>query len=204
MAERKSIAVLDANAFISMSNIRNLGATTRLVTTEDVLAELRDLKTKEFVDSFPFPIETINCDDKVLELVKDFAKRTGDIASLSQVDLELIAITHQLYKREGLESQLRKNPPPIQEKDDLQELYNKEDLSSDEEESSEEDTKPLEIVEKPEEENNEEAVEPKAEEKKESEAVARKESAEAEEEEWIAVPVKKRKESSSSESESDD
>jgi RNA-binding protein NOB1 len=192
MAERKSIAVLDANAFISMSNIRNLGATTRLVTTEDVLAELRDLKTKEFVDSFPFPIETINCDDKVLELVKDFAKRTGDIASLSQVDLELIAITHQLYKREGLESQLRKNPPPIQEKDDLQELYNKEDLSSDEEESSEEDTQPLEIVEKPEEENKEEeAAEPKvetkvetgetveageaAEEKKEGEEVGRKE-----------------------------
>ena len=43
---RKSIAVLDANAFISMSSIRNLSGSCRMVTTEDVLAELKDLKTK--------------------------------------------------------------------------------------------------------------------------------------------------------------
>jgi rRNA maturation endonuclease Nob1 len=55
----------------------------------------------------------------VLELVKEFAKKTGDIASLSQVDMELIAITYALYKKEGLEAALRKDPPPILEKDDL-------------------------------------------------------------------------------------
>ena len=36
-SERKSIAVLDANAFISMSNIRNLSANHRMVTTSEVL-----------------------------------------------------------------------------------------------------------------------------------------------------------------------
>jgi hypothetical protein len=45
-SDRKSIAVLDANAFISMSSIRNLSSTCRIVTTEDVLGELKDLKTK--------------------------------------------------------------------------------------------------------------------------------------------------------------
>jgi hypothetical protein len=51
---KKSISILDANAFISMSSINNLAATTRLITTEDVLRELKDLKTKEFVESLPF------------------------------------------------------------------------------------------------------------------------------------------------------
>lgn len=45
----KSIAILDANAFISMTSIANLATTTRLITTHDVLGELKDLKTKEFV-----------------------------------------------------------------------------------------------------------------------------------------------------------
>lgn len=45
-SDRKSIAVLDANAFISMGSIRNLSSTCRMVTTEDVLGELKDLKTK--------------------------------------------------------------------------------------------------------------------------------------------------------------
>jgi RNA-binding protein NOB1 len=101
-SDRKSIAVLDANAFISMSSVINLGAKTRIVTTEDVLGELRDQKTKEFVESLPCQVEVVNCDDKVLELVKDFAKKTGDIASLSLIDMELIAVAYTLYKKEGL------------------------------------------------------------------------------------------------------
>ncbi len=52
--QRKSIAILDANAFISMSNILALSSQYTIVTTEDVLGELKDKKTKEFVDSFPF------------------------------------------------------------------------------------------------------------------------------------------------------
>ena len=44
--DRKSIIIVDANAFISMSNITNLAVNNRLVTTPDVINELRDLKTK--------------------------------------------------------------------------------------------------------------------------------------------------------------
>ncbi len=35
--------------------------------------------------------------------------------------MELIAVTYALYKKEGLEQALRKEPPPIMEKDDLEE-----------------------------------------------------------------------------------
>ena len=41
---------------------------------------------------------------------------------MSQIDLELIAVTYMLYKKEGLENLLRKEPPPILEKDDLFEI----------------------------------------------------------------------------------
>lgn len=140
-ALKKSIAVLDANAFISMSSINNLASNTRLVTTPDVLLELKDLKTKEFVESFPFEIEVVDPDEKVLLLVKEFAKKTGDIASLSLVDMELIAVTYALYKKEGLEELLRKEPPPMVEKDDLEEYVkenNMEALSEEEEDYEEE------------------------------------------------------------------
>jgi hypothetical protein len=48
--------------------------------------------------------------------VKAFSKKTGDIATLSQVDMELIAVAFRFYKQEGLEEKLRKEPPPILEK----------------------------------------------------------------------------------------
>lgn len=48
-----------------------------------------------------------------MELVKTFSKKTGDIATLSQIDMELIAVAFRFYKQEGLEEKLRKEPPPI-------------------------------------------------------------------------------------------
>jgi hypothetical protein len=34
-----------------------------------------------------------------LDIVKDFSKKTGDIGSLSQVDMELISAAYVLYKK---------------------------------------------------------------------------------------------------------
>ena len=57
-----------------------------------------------------------------------------------------------LYKRQGKLGDLRKEPPPLQEKDDLNDIANPNDLSEDEKsESSEQDTKPLPIEKKVEE-----------------------------------------------------
>ena len=41
--------------------------------------------------------------------------------------MELIAITYSLYVQEGLEAVLRKNPPPIHEKDDLRDIAQEEE-----------------------------------------------------------------------------
>lgn len=73
-----------------------------------------------------------------MELVKEFAKKTGDIASLSLVDMELIAVAYAVYKREGLEGQLRKDPPPILERDDLEDYLQENNLEPFSEDSEEE------------------------------------------------------------------
>jgi rRNA maturation endonuclease Nob1 len=53
---RKPILILDANAFISCSKIHELGSKYRLLTTSDVIAELRDEKTKDYLQKIPFEV----------------------------------------------------------------------------------------------------------------------------------------------------
>ena len=101
-SSRKPIIILDANAFISCSKITELGKYNRLVTTSDVIAELKDEKTKTYLETIPFEIEELDYDDKSLQVVKEFAKKTGDIGSLSDIDMELIALAHTLYIKENL------------------------------------------------------------------------------------------------------
>lgn len=42
--------------------------------------------------------------------------------------MELIAVTYDIYKREGLEKVLRRDPPPILEKDDLEDYMHDNNL----------------------------------------------------------------------------
>lgn len=58
---------------------------------------MRDEKTRKMLETFPFEIKKLSCSKKSLKAVQDFAKKTGDVNSLSDVDTELIAIAHQLY-----------------------------------------------------------------------------------------------------------
>ena len=67
-----------------------------------MIAELKDEKTKHYLETIPFEIEELDCDEKSLQVVKDFAKKTGDIGSLSDIDMELIALAHTLYINENL------------------------------------------------------------------------------------------------------
>lgn len=50
------MAVVDANAIIS--GVRMEGLADRLVTIEEVLSEVRDKQSRQFLATFPFPIET--------------------------------------------------------------------------------------------------------------------------------------------------
>lgn len=81
------IVILDANAFISGQGLLELGAKHKLVTIPEVMEELRDPKTREMMEKYVFEIEEIRPDKKSIEFIKEFARKTGDIASLSDVDM---------------------------------------------------------------------------------------------------------------------
>ena len=51
------------------------------------------------VESLPFEIKKVCAEKKSLNFVREFARKTGDLASLSEVDLELLALAHTLYER---------------------------------------------------------------------------------------------------------
>lgn len=53
----KPIVILDANAFITGTGLLQLGSNSVLLTTPSVLDELRDPKTREEIDKFPFEIQ---------------------------------------------------------------------------------------------------------------------------------------------------
>lgn len=130
---KKSIVVLDANAFISMVNIVDLGGKNRLITIKNVVDELKDEKSKGYFQRIPFEVEQLNFDDKSMLVVKEFARKTGDLTSLSDTDLQLLALTHTLYSRYMPEVVLRQNPPPMMENNEMDDS----DTSGDNSESDE-------------------------------------------------------------------
>lgn len=62
-----------------------------------------------------FPIKEMEPMGRSVELVREFAKKTGDLASLSDVDIGLLALAHTIYVGHGLEGKLRSSPPPMKE-----------------------------------------------------------------------------------------
>jgi len=127
----KSVAVVDANAIISMGlNIRSLAEV--LYTTEDILAEIRDSKSRQAVEAVD--IVTGNPSAESLRAgearragtcrrraaahsrahaVSTFAKLTGDLHQLSREDLRLLALAHTLETDLHGSNHLRKEPVQV-------------------------------------------------------------------------------------------
>ncbi|KAJ0049586.1 hypothetical protein Pint_15181 [Pistacia integerrima] len=89
-----SVAVVDANAIIQGShNLSNFAE--KFVTVSEVLAEIRDPVSRHRLSFTPFAIEA-----------------TGDLQTLSDVDLKLIALTYTLEAQMHGTKHLRDAPPP--------------------------------------------------------------------------------------------
>ena len=87
-------AVVDTNAIVAGLQLHALAS--RIVTTEDVLKEVRDKRSREFLANLPFGIETLEPAPQSLSAVCRFARATGDLQSLSDVDLRVLALAHSL------------------------------------------------------------------------------------------------------------
>ncbi|KAJ4885316.1 Nin one binding (NOB1) Zn-ribbon like [Raphanus sativus] len=108
-----SMAVVDANAVIdgrqSLTDFAD-----KFVTVPEVLSEIRDADSRRRLEFIPFTIETMEPSPESLSKVIKFAKATGDMHTLSDVDLKLIALTYTLEAEVHGTKNLRDVPPPIQ------------------------------------------------------------------------------------------
>ncbi|XP_013713752.2 RNA-binding NOB1-like protein [Brassica napus] len=105
-----SMAVVDAYAVMNEQSVTDLAE--NFVTVPEVLSEIRDAQHRlKFIS---FTIETMEPSPESLSRFIKFAKAIGDLHTLSDVDLKLIALTHTFEAEVHGIKNLRDVPPPIQ------------------------------------------------------------------------------------------
>ncbi|XP_057764460.1 RNA-binding NOB1-like protein [Salvia miltiorrhiza] len=107
-----AVAVVDANAIIQGGE-RLFHSADRFVSVAEVISEIRDPASRHALHFLPFTVDTLEPSPDALKKVVSFARATGDLQTLSDVDLKLIALTHTLESQIHGTQHLRDSPPPI-------------------------------------------------------------------------------------------
>ncbi|ERM99904.1 RNA-binding protein NOB1 [Amborella trichopoda] len=107
-----SIAVIDANAMISGGE-KLSNCAEKFVSIKEALEEIRDPVSRHKISFLPFTVETMEPSEESLKKVVSFARTTGDLQTLSDVDLKLIALSYTLEARIHGTAHLRDVPPPV-------------------------------------------------------------------------------------------
>nr|GMC83160.1 RNA-binding protein NOB1-like [Ipomoea batatas] len=107
-----AVAVVDANAIIHGGQNLSHNA-DRFVSVPEVLSEIRDPTSRHSLNFLPFTVDTMEPSPDALKRVINFARATGDLQTLSDVDLKLIALTYMLESQIHGTQHLRDCPPPI-------------------------------------------------------------------------------------------
>lgn len=108
-----TVAVVDANALITHSS-NLLGLAHQFVTIAEVLNEVRDPASRMQLIALPFTVDCMEPSEEALSRVVQFARDTGDLQSLSDVDLKLLALSFTLEEQAHGSKHLRIRPPPLQ------------------------------------------------------------------------------------------
>ena len=90
MSLRAEYLVVDSGGFVKNAPLRELA--TNLVTLDEVVGELRDKETRQRMEVMPFDLTFKQPSAEAVKKISDFARKTGDYASLSAVD-----IRYELY-----------------------------------------------------------------------------------------------------------
>uniref|UniRef100_A0A1I8A394 RNA-binding protein NOB1 n=1 Tax=Steinernema glaseri TaxID=37863 RepID=A0A1I8A394_9BILA len=87
--------VVDACCLIKNAPLHDVGSV--IYTVPQVISELRDKKTRERVAALPYEILLKEPSPQSIAEVSEAAKKTGDYASLSPIDIKVVALTHELH-----------------------------------------------------------------------------------------------------------
>ncbi|KAK2989085.1 hypothetical protein RJ640_018874, partial [Escallonia rubra] len=106
------VAVVDANAIIQGGE-KLARAAGKFVSVTEVMHEVRDPASRHSLNLLPFSVDPLEPSPESLKKVINFARATGDLQTLSDVDLKLIALTYTLEAQMHGTKHLRDDPPPI-------------------------------------------------------------------------------------------
>lgn len=107
-----AVAVVDANAIIQGGE-RLATIADKFVSVSEVISEIRDPTSRHRLSFLPVSVDTLEPSPEALKKVISFARATGDLQTLSDVDLKLISLTYTLEAQIHGTSHLRDSPPPI-------------------------------------------------------------------------------------------
>ncbi|KAL8101926.1 hypothetical protein AgCh_033721 [Apium graveolens] len=107
-----AVAVVDANAIIQGGEKLNHMA-DKFVSVAEVIDEVRDPRARHSLNMLPFDVNTMEPSGDSLKKVINFARATGDLQTLSDVDLKLIALTYTLEAQIHGTKHIRDSPPPM-------------------------------------------------------------------------------------------
>ncbi|KAG5176896.1 putative RNA binding protein NOB1 [Tribonema minus] len=102
--------VIDSGAVITGSAAGLVYSAEQFWTVPAVLAEIRDKKARHLLDTLPYELKLREPSEEALSFAIGFARETGDLRSLSRVDLSVIALTYDLEKRETGAAHVKKTP----------------------------------------------------------------------------------------------
>ncbi|XP_065092447.1 RNA-binding protein NOB1 [Ochlerotatus camptorhynchus] len=102
--------VVDTSAFIK--NVQLQDVAENCYTVQGVLDEIKNDRQLKRLVVLPYSLQVREPDSEVLAKVTNIAKKTGDFASLSLVDLKVVALTYQLEKEHVGTEHLRDEPKP--------------------------------------------------------------------------------------------
>ena len=91
--------VLDTGPLIKNIELRKLGEI--FYTTPQVLSEVRDKIARSHLSSKLEEIKVSEASEEDIESVITFSKKTGDFSSLSQTDIQVLALAVRLHKESG-------------------------------------------------------------------------------------------------------
>lgn len=107
-----AIAVVDATAIIQGGETLT-NCADKFVSVSEVINEVRDPVSRHKLAFVPFTVQTMQPSTEALKKVINFARATGDLQTLSDVDLKLIALTYTLETQIHGTKHLRETPPPL-------------------------------------------------------------------------------------------
>ncbi|CAO3665886.1 unnamed protein product [Umbelopsis vinacea] len=100
--------VIDSAPLLKGTPLRHLAQ--RFCTIPEVVGEIRDKQSREYIKNLPFELELITPSEDAMKAVVDFSRKTGDFATLSVVDLKVLALTYMLEVQANGTIRLRTEP----------------------------------------------------------------------------------------------